>query len=145
LAHAFDMDTTEFTCAEELYVSDRTTATGYPLEHRHNRGKSRLLPPPIFSPPELWNTANEHKSDAQIAGRIKTDFTFLLEQNQIQIVPTSVKNGVVRKEHYLIEYELVPYVEGNNLKYQAWYPSAKEGQAVKEAQICITSAFEPGS
>lgn len=49
LVHTFDMDTTKFVCKEELYVSDRTTETGYPLEHRHNRGKSQFLPFRVFS------------------------------------------------------------------------------------------------
>lgn len=83
--------------------------------------------------------------DAHLEGKIKTDFTFLLEENKIRIVPASVKGGVARKEHYMIAYELVPYVEDNNLKYQAWFPSAKKGQPLKEAQICITSSFTPGS
>lgn len=39
MTHTFDVDEKVLICEEELYYSDKTTATGYPLEHHHNRGK----------------------------------------------------------------------------------------------------------
>ncbi|KUJ10085.1 uncharacterized protein LY89DRAFT_597110 [Mollisia scopiformis] len=119
--HVFDVECRRLRCEEVLYVSYKTVANGYPLDHRHNR-------------------------DAQEEDKITTDFTFLRDEHKIEPVPACVSwDGTVREEHYSITYELVPYLDGRDLKYEAWYPSVKYGQRLKQKQICIASALHPGT
>jgi len=47
--------------------------------------------------------------------------------------------------HYRIEYDLMAYVEMRNLRWEAKYPSNKNGKVIGEAQISIAAAFKPGT
>lgn len=49
------------------------------------------------------------------------------------------------KEYYQVTYDLVVVVEGRNLRYEAWYPSAEDGTVQQAAQISIAAAFQPGT
>jgi hypothetical protein len=83
----------------------------------------------------LWLTSNT--LDVQVAGKILVDMTFLREQGLIK--PISGKG----KKHYRVEYELVAFVEGRNLRYEARYPAGGKTQGA--AQISIAAGFEPGT
>ncbi|KUJ10098.1 uncharacterized protein LY89DRAFT_675587 [Mollisia scopiformis] len=119
-------------CEELLYVSDlplviddeteQPLKSNYPLDHSHNR-------------------------DAQVAGRIITDFTFLREEGKIlPIYPESDDEGeLIGKAHYEVTYDLIVIVDGRNLKYEARYPSGQSGKAQKIAQISLAAGFVPGT
>ncbi|KAH7377577.1 hypothetical protein BKA64DRAFT_767373, partial [Cadophora sp. MPI-SDFR-AT-0126] len=120
--HAFGLDKRKFECEEILYVNESDNIQShYDVKHSLNK-------------------------DAQIVGRIITDMTFLRDQGLISPVgPKPDENGVLRgKPHYEVTYDLVPIVEGRDLKYVARFPAGEGGAVMKEAQICIAAAFKPG-
>jgi hypothetical protein len=61
--------------------------------------------------------------------------------------PTPDEDGITRgKIHYEVTYDLVPIVEGRNLRYEARYPAdAGAGAVQKVGQISIAAAFLPGT
>jgi hypothetical protein len=86
-------------------------------------------------------------ADAQIAGKIITNMTFLRGEGKIlPTFPVADDDGAVRgKVHYKVEYDLVPIVEGRNLRYEARYPANQFGKVQKTGQISIAAAFKPGT
>ncbi|PQE30977.1 hypothetical protein CJF32_00007970 [Rutstroemia sp. NJR-2017a WRK4] len=84
-----------------------------------------------------------HDADAQIAGRIIVDMTFLREKGIIQPVePEDDKDGI---EHYRVDYELVAIVEGRALRYEARWPAGEDGQVQGSGQLSIAAAFKEGT
>ncbi|PQE05216.1 Hsp70 family protein [Rutstroemia sp. NJR-2017a BBW] len=84
-----------------------------------------------------------HNTDAQIAGRIVVDMTFLREKGIIQpIEPEDDKDGI---EHYRVDYELVAIVEGRALRYEARWPAGEDGQVQGSGQLSIAAAFKEGT
>lgn len=81
--------------------------------------------------------------DAQIAGRIIVDMTFLRDKGIIK--PVYAKNGKEGVEHYRVEYELVAIVAGRALRYEARYPAGEEGKVLGRGQFCIAAAFREGT
>jgi hypothetical protein len=86
------------------------------------------------------HTLRQNKSDFQVAGKTLTDMTFLREQGLIK--PLSPLSGKGKK-HYRVEYDLVAFIEGRNLRYEARYPVGAKGQ--KTAQGSMAAAFQPGT
>lgn len=81
--------------------------------------------------------------DAQIAGRIIVDMTFLREEGIIKpVYPEEGNNGT---EHYRVEYELVAIVEGRALRYEARYPAGEGGEVLGKGQFSIAAAFREGT
>mgnify|MGYP003629456234 CR=1 FL=1 len=82
-----------------------------------------------------------------MVGRIITDMTFLRDEGRILPVgPKLDEHGVMRdKPHYEVTYDVVPIIEGRDLKYIARYPSGGDDQVLKKAQICIGAGFRPGT
>ncbi|KAL2068408.1 hypothetical protein VTL71DRAFT_16506 [Oculimacula yallundae] len=120
--HAFDIDAKRFRCEEVLYVNDEDTKSHYSLEHEVNR-------------------------QAQEAGRIIVDMTFLRDEGYIQpIMPVYDNYGIAHgKPHYEVTYDLIPIVEGRDLRYEARFPPNKNGQVKKTGQVSIAAAFRPGT
>ncbi|KAG4032827.1 hypothetical protein MFRU_006g02900 [Monilinia fructicola] len=116
--HTFAIDEPQFLCEELLYVSDTATE-------------------PHYSPKNVRN------ADAQIAGRIIVDMTFLRDKGIIK--PVYAKNGKEGVEHYRVEYELVAIVAGRALRYEARYPAGEEGKVLGRGQFCIAAAFREGT
>jgi hypothetical protein len=73
--------------------------------------------------------------------------TFLRDEGTIQpILPDEDDEGTFKgKKHYKVEYDLVPIVEGRNLRYEARYPANQFGKARNTGQISIAAAFDPGT
>ena len=56
-----------------------------------------------------------------------------------------IKKGK-RTGYYVVEFEIIPKVQGRNLKYEARWPVGnREGASISESHICIASAFKPGT
>jgi hypothetical protein len=79
--------------------------------------------------------------EAEIAGEISADMTFLVTDGLIQ--PIEPEPGYAGKLHYRIEFELVMIVDGRNMRYEARWP--KGGEARSGGQISIAAAFRPGT
>jgi len=80
---------------------------------------------------------------AKIAGKIRTDLTFLLDENIIQ---PQYHGNAQRGEYFKVEYALVPTVVGMNLRYEARWTSSTGVETVLETkQTSITPAFKPGT
>jgi hypothetical protein len=143
-------------CEELLYVSDTARESHYTLASPKNKG----MPP--FCLGRLHS--NTRAADAQIAGKIVTDMTFLRNKGLATIIyPKSDASGVTRGHpHYRVEYDLVVIVEGRNMRYEARWPpmeSMDDDQVAKKrkrsgqykfevlqtAQVSIASAFQPGT
>ncbi|PVH73657.1 hypothetical protein DL98DRAFT_594843 [Cadophora sp. DSE1049] len=120
--HAFGIDEKKFNCEEILYVNDSDAGSHYEVNHVMNAG-------------------------AKEAGRIVVDMTFLRDEGHINpIVPQADEDGVVQgKPHYQVTYDLVPIVEGRDLKYVARWPPNRGGEIMKAGQISIAAAFRPGT
>ncbi|TGO22612.1 hypothetical protein BPAE_0161g00170 [Botrytis paeoniae] len=116
--HTFPTDEKKFLCEEILYVSDTATESHYSRKNLKN-------------------------ADAQIAGRIIVDMTFLRDKGII--TPVYPEEGMGGKEHYRVEYELVAKVEGRALRYEARYPAGEGGQVRCEGQFSIAAAFREGT
>ncbi|KAJ8062988.1 hypothetical protein OCU04_008233 [Sclerotinia nivalis] len=115
--HTFAIDAKKFLCEELLYVSDTATESHYSRKNIKN-------------------------ADAQIAGRIIVDMTFLRDQNIIKpVFPEEGSNGV---KHYRVDYELVAIVEGRALRYEARSP-AEGGKVWGKGQFSIAAAFREGT
>jgi hypothetical protein len=86
-------------------------------------------------------------TDAQVAGKITTDMTFLKTSNSIAITYPIIDNegDSIGEEHYEVEYDLIVIVEGRNLRYEARYPVGSAGRTLKAGQVSIASAFRPGT
>ncbi|KAI9650554.1 hypothetical protein NHQ30_000571 [Ciborinia camelliae] len=116
--HTFAIDEKQFLCEELLYVSDTATESHY-------------------------SRRNIRNSDAQIAGRIIVDMTFLRDKGIIKpVYPEEGNNGM---KHYRVEYELVAIVEGRALRYEARYPAGEDGRVLGEGQFSIAAAFKEGT
>ncbi|TGO36697.1 hypothetical protein BHYA_0117g00210 [Botrytis hyacinthi] len=116
--HTFPIDEKKFLCEEVLYVSDTATESHYSRRNLKN-------------------------ADAQIAGRIIVDMTFLREKGII--TPVYPEEGIGGKKHYRVEYELVAKVEGRALRYEARYPAGKDGKVQNKGQFSIAAAFREGT
>lgn len=81
--------------------------------------------------------------DAQEAGRIVTDLTHLLKDEQS--VPRSPEGTIQGDAYYRIEYNIVPFVKGRNLLYHSVYPADASGTVQATGQISIAAAFRPGT
>ena len=89
----------------------------------------------------------ERFAGAQVAGKIIVDMSFLRDENLIWptfAVPDEKKNPQ-GKTHWRVDYDLVPIVEGRNLRYEARYPTNSSGKALKTGQVGIAAAFKPGT
>jgi hypothetical protein len=100
-------------------------------------------------------------TDAQCAGIIVTDVTRLRDEGLLEIIGRKVDHdGVVQVErHYRVEYDMVPIVEGRNLRYESRWPAVDHNvtagkrkragtadyQVLETAQVSIASAFRPGT
>ncbi|TGO49691.1 hypothetical protein BCON_0203g00020 [Botryotinia convoluta] len=116
--HTFPIDEKKFLCEEVLYVSDTATESHYSRRNLKN-------------------------ADAQIAGRIIVDMTFLRDKGII--TPVYPEEGMGGKEHYRVEYELVAKVEGRALRYEARYPAGEGGKVRGEGKFSIAAAFREGT
>ncbi|KAI9056206.1 hypothetical protein LZ554_001134 [Drepanopeziza brunnea f. sp. 'monogermtubi'] len=120
--HAFDLDADKFRCEEILYANDEDTKSHYGVDHEVNR-------------------------QAQEVGRIIVDMTFLRDEGRIQPkLPARGARGAAQgKAYYEVIYDLVPVVEGRDLRYEARFPPNKNGQVRQTGQISIAAAFRPGT
>ncbi|KAE9373611.1 hypothetical protein N431DRAFT_231547 [Stipitochalara longipes BDJ] len=137
--HTFPVDRNgpllDLKCEELLYVSDTATESHYTLTNLKNK-------------------------DVQCVGRIVTDVTTLRDEGHLEIIhPKPNTEGLRGKPHYRVEYDLVAFVEGRNLRYEARWPALdhyekgnkrkrgdEAGYVVLEtAQVSIASAFQPGT
>ena len=84
---------------------------------------------------------------AEEAGRLVVDMTFLKDEGHVlPVIPEPDADGIVRgMPHYSVTYDLVPIVQGRDLKYVARYPADGSGEVLKTGQISIAAAFEPGT
>ncbi|CAD6447518.1 9550ab3f-b26d-4fd0-b16a-2e456667b8c1 [Sclerotinia trifoliorum] len=116
--HPFAIHAEKFMCEELLYVSDTAAES-------HSSRK------------------NIKNADAQIAGRIIVDMTFLRDKNKIQpVFPEEGSNGT---KHYRVDYELVAIVEGRALRYEARSPAAEGGRVWGKGRFSIAAAFKEGT
>ena len=153
--HTFPVDNWLMRCEELLYVSDSATKSHHTVKSLRNKGK-------LFSKSEVVSADRRVLPDAQIAGRIVTDMSFLRDKGHIEITyPKPDKYGVVRGEpHYVIEYDLYVILDSRNLRYEARWPPLERGAdqrvtrkrctqqkaKVKQvAQVSIAAAFQPGT
>jgi hypothetical protein len=96
--------------------------------------------------------------DAQIAGKLIVDMSFLRDDGHIEISPSQsdCQGKLIGKPHYRVEYDIVPIVEGRNLRYEARWPAIDTRRPKKArlqrkveikgiAQISIAAAFQPGT
>ncbi|KAH7305661.1 hypothetical protein BKA65DRAFT_520707 [Rhexocercosporidium sp. MPI-PUGE-AT-0058] len=120
--HTFEVETPLLLCEEVLYVSDFATESHFSLHDPRNK-------------------------DAQVAGKIIVDMTFLRNEGKIlPVLPVPNSDGAHRgKVHYRVEYDLVAIVEGRNLRYEARYPANENGKVQKTGQFSIAAAFQPGT
>ncbi|ESZ92420.1 hypothetical protein SBOR_7179 [Sclerotinia borealis F-4128] len=116
--HTFAIDEKKFLCEEILYVSDTATESHYSRKNIKN-------------------------ADAQIAGRIIVDMTFLRDKGTIKpVYPEEGNNGT---KHYIVDYELVAIVSGRALRYEAKYPAGEGGKVQGKGQLSIAAAFREGT
>jgi hypothetical protein len=132
-------------CEEVLYVSDTAKGSGYPLNHKENRGK-------VPDNPSLVLWTEQRTPGAREAGNIYSDFTSLRRKLKIvnpkNAAPAKYRKGSGRTEgepYYEITYDLVRVLAGKNFKFEARYPSGSGGKVQGVAQICIASTFQPGT
>ncbi|PVH73664.1 hypothetical protein DL98DRAFT_430923 [Cadophora sp. DSE1049] len=120
--HTFEIDNPSLLCEEVLYVSDHATESHFALHDPRNK-------------------------DAQVAGKIIVDMTFLRDEGKIlPMLPVPDDGGVPQgKVHYKVEYDLYAVIEGRNLRYEALYPANETGRVQKTGQISIAAAFRPGT
>ncbi|KAH7305654.1 hypothetical protein BKA65DRAFT_443255 [Rhexocercosporidium sp. MPI-PUGE-AT-0058] len=129
-------------CEELLYVSDTATISHKKLTHPSN-------------------------INAQEAGKIVTDMTFLKDENMIELISPEPDSQGIREPYYKIEYDLVPIIEKRNLRIEARWPASssddldgdRSGMKPRKrrrntqrnvnvrmtAQISIAATFEPGT
>ncbi|CAG8958614.1 hypothetical protein HYFRA_00009931 [Hymenoscyphus fraxineus] len=114
--HNFELWNEDLLCEEILYVADSPKRSHYHPDHEENKG-------------------------AQKAGEIITSMKDFLCP-EIIVHPGTDKDGnLMGEEHYHVSYELIPVVEGRNLRYE----TKVRGQVRKTGQISIASAFRPGT
>lgn len=97
--------------------------------------------------------ANAWKSiEAEIAGKIEVDMTFLRDDGHIEPVLPSEFSIKSRAPYWAVEFDLVMVVEGRSLHYEArWPPSGDEMRASQpqkvhaHGQVSIAAAFKPGT
>ena len=78
---------------------------------------------------------------AKHIGTIETDMSFLREREDFELVRPAQGHT-----YYSVEFDLVPIVEGRQLRYEARWPAGKgKGIKLNEGQVCIASAFRPGT
>ena len=79
----------------------------------------------------------------------------------MEIIDPKPRNtgGLRGQPHYRVEYDLVAFVEGRNLRYEARWPALDRYEAgnkrkrddeagyvvLETAQVSIASAFQPGT
>jgi len=99
------------------------------------------------------------QADAQVAGRILTDMTFLRNEGYLDVTYKDQDTGNPTKPHFRVVYGLVPNVEGRNLRCEVkWLPKGDEGDTKKRkrpshctikvigsGQFSIASAFKQGT
>ncbi|KAF7955544.1 hypothetical protein EAE96_004470 [Botrytis aclada] len=117
--HAFPEKYTSWICEELIYVSDRTKYSHYPLEHENNK-------------------------DAQIAGRLEFDMTFLKTQKKIPLAERRYGKTKLAEPHYCVELEISAELNGMLLEYSARYPAGIGGKIMSRGQVCVSAAFAPG-
>ena len=76
-----------------------------------------------------------------MAGKILVDMTFLKTKGLIKPVLPDSGTG---KKFWKVEFEIVAYINGRNLKYEVRYPIGGN-KALKTAQVSIAAAFQPGT
>lgn len=151
--HAFAIHSPRMLCEEVLYFNDADTESSFPLDHPHNAGNATRF---IYHLPRIYQLSSDRFTEAQVAGKIVTDMTFLRDEHKLTpIYPEedeahhgyeNDKGGEIKgKAHYEITYDLVVTVEGRNLRYEARYPAGSRGKVLKTGQISIASAFRPGT
>jgi len=88
--------------------------------------------------------ADNYIAGLEVAGKILLDMTWLREKKIIRAVRGPKRQG---RLHYRVVYDLVAFVEGRNLKYEARYPAGAGGKShvQKTKQVSIAAAFEPGT
>ncbi|PMD41330.1 hypothetical protein L207DRAFT_486961 [Hyaloscypha variabilis F] len=134
--HTFPVDgpLLKLLCEELLYVSDTATESHYTLSNQKNK-------------------------DAQCVGRIITDVTSLRDEGHLDIIYPKPSDTNKLAPHYKVEYALVVFVEGRNLRYEARWPALDHYEAsnkrkrddeagyvvLETAQVSIASAFQPGT
>ncbi|CZR65043.1 uncharacterized protein PAC_14943 [Phialocephala subalpina] len=145
--HAFSIDEERFLCEEILWVNEGNPQNSFPPEHPMNEGlhSSTLSQTRLTIP---FKGAIE-------AGRIIVDMTFLRDEGKITPIYPEVygseegeydeEEDIRGKPHYLITYDIVPIVQGRNLRYEVRYPAGEPGKTQKIGQICIAAAFTPGT
>ncbi|KAF7900126.1 hypothetical protein EAF00_004462 [Botryotinia globosa] len=117
--HAFPEDSTTWICEELIYVSDGTKYSHYPLEHENNK-------------------------DAQIAGRLEFDMTFLKTQRKIPLAERRYGKTKLAEPHYCVELEISAELNGMLLEYSARYPPGVGGKIMSRGRVCVSAAFAPG-
>ncbi|TGO50521.1 hypothetical protein BOTNAR_0390g00090 [Botryotinia narcissicola] len=117
--HTFPEEYETWICEELIYVSDRTKYSHYPLEHENNK-------------------------DAQIAGRLEFDMTFLKTQKKIPLAERRYGETKLAKPHYCVELEISAELNGMLLEYSARYPPGVGGKIMSRGQVCVSAAFAPG-
>ncbi|KAF7929793.1 hypothetical protein EAE99_004697 [Botrytis elliptica] len=117
--YTFPLNEEKFICEELLYVSDKARLSHFPLAHDRN-------------------------NDAQIAGRIIFDMTFLRTKKLIK--PTTVRRGPISivKPHYQFQLEIFPELNGMLLEYYAKYSTENGKTTVSKGEISVAAAFAPG-
>ena len=91
--------------------------------------------------------------DAELAGSIEVDMTFLKDNNLIELqAPSEWSKPGTKDKYYAVEFDLVMIVDGRNLRYEArWPPTLKDQPppeqqtTVKAHQISIAANFRPGT
>jgi hypothetical protein len=146
--HTFKRNKTRFICREELYVSDEPQTPHY--RKSHSKNKSKITNP--ITRKSLGQSTNP-EVDAELAGAIEVDMTFLRDQGHINVVyPSqwSAKPGE-KNGYYAVEFDLVMIIDGRNLKYEArWPPTVGDTPPLNQhvrasGQVCIAAAFKPGT
>jgi len=63
------------------------------------------------------------------------------QESNIQYPPVDEEGDVRGRAHYLVSYDLVPIVEGRNLRYE----TRAGGKVQGTGQISIATALRPGT
>jgi len=116
--HLFPVDEEKLICEEIVYVSD-------------------------YAKESHWAWDDNRNKEAEIAGRLEVDMTFLKTQGLVQ--PTLPEQGLMGRTHYKVAFEIYAYVDGMSLKYAARYPQGEGGEVRATGQINIAAAFKPGT
>ncbi|CAG8974761.1 hypothetical protein HYALB_00000372 [Hymenoscyphus albidus] len=115
--HAFELYDERLRCEEILYVSDFAKRSHFHPDHLENKG-------------------------AQISGSIITPMDAFRSPDNVVLPDTDANGEVQGKPHYMVSYDLIPVVEGRNLRYETMLHS---GEVRQTGQISIASAFRPGT